>query len=1089
MMKTYTRKTFCKGSAVVLLAMLVVFLPTHSESATTKKKNKAHNRSKSRTAQVSQESSEESGKSKTVADILKKIEKKSQQVNFQKRDSSLPSAGPLPTVEASKVNLQQVKPPTSNRLYFEEGTDEAELEKVLDEGVDQLYKLSNQYKKSTKRGELWLRLAELYVDKARLIEFRLLNQHDKNLQMFAAGKLKSRPRLDLKPAQAYNLKAITLYEWFIRDFPKDPKMDQALYFLGFNYFELNEPKKGESYYLRLTKEYPNSLYVNEANFAVGEYYFENEKWKQALEYYEKVATQRNYRLYSFAMYKIAWCQYKLNNPPKALTFLEQVIFEGRRTKGSKDSSTGGVSRIRLASEAVKDLIVFYAEAGAPEKARPYFTKVIGEKSTNANLAKLAYFYMDTGNRDGATLIFRDLISQDSNAVKAYDYQYAIVKMYGAAGGSPTFKKELYMWIEQYGPESSWQKINSEDAQAITKANELMESTLRNHVLQQHQVAQNAKTKSARAGASQGYELYFQTFKKTTRLEEMHFFYGELLFDIADYKKAAFHYTWVLENTPEGQYYDRALLNALLAYEKRLPNDAKIKTIVGERTEPIEFDDVIKDFEGAAYRFLEKSPKSDNVVGVKYRLGALYYLFNQFDPALKMLNEIVRKYPKSQYATFAANHILDIYNLKKDYVGLQKAANEILAVPELARSEVGAQIKDIKLRTDFKLAKELEDKKDYAGSAAAYEDFAMKNRASSLATGALFNAAVNYERSGGLIKAIGLYGLVVSNKTKGDEGLKSQSAKFMPVLYEKTGQYEKAAFLFEDYARKKPSDKEALGYHYNAAVIYDGLNSYAAAIRNYEVYLQKAKSSDRFEILFLLGKMFERREMYDRAIGYYNQYINSGSVNASGLVEASYLIATLHEKLARTKVKVEWQQKTVLMQRRFVEQGKKVGVGFAAEMKFKLNYKYYEDLLAIRIPKNPAAQGAAIKDKLAAMNRLKNKLKEVIAYDDGYQIVAALTTQGKALEHLYNSIISAPVPAGLNPDELKQYKAGVEKIAKPFRDQAIETYSAAVSRGHELQGYNDFLKVAYVQLHQLKGDEVANRNVKVILTQLADSMDN
>jgi tetratricopeptide (TPR) repeat protein len=1025
-------------------------------------------------------------KPRTVGDLLKGIERRSEKVNFTKSKSALPNTklGPAPT----KVNLREVKPPSSNRLYYEEGTDEAQLEQVTDEGINQLFNLTKRYSKSTKRGELWLRLAEMYVEKSRLIEFRLINDHDAKMQSYQDGKLKKRPKLDLSPAMAYNKKAVQLYEWFLRDFPTDPKVDQALFFLGYNYFEMNEAKKGQEYYVRLTKEFPNSLYVSESNFALGEYHFESERWKESLVYYERVAEQKSSRLYTFALYKMAWSYYKLNQSKKGLNYIEQVVFEGRKSKGQKDASIGGVSRIRLATEAIKDLIVFFAEAGDYKTSRAYFEEVVGQKSAAANLARLAQFYADTGNREAARFVFSDLIDQEPNSLRAHDYQYAIVKMYGSSGGAQGFRAELFNWIEQYGPGSSWQRVNSGEKEALRKANELMEGLLRNHVLLQHQTAQNSRTKSSQQSARSGYELYFNTFKGLAKNDEMHFFYGELLFDMDDFALAAEHYAWVIENTPDSPYFQKALLNSLLAYEKRLPNENKIKELVGTSTEPIEFPPAVSAFEKVAFKFMERAPKSESVVAVRYRLGALYYLFNQFDKAMPLLQEIVKKHPKTEYAKHAANHMLDIFNLKKDYAGLQSAANDILAIPELAKSGVGEQIRDIKLKTDFKLAKELEDKKDFAGSARAYEDFASRNRASDLSPAALFNAAVNYERAGDLVKAIAMYSAVSGFKGKPTQTLVTKSNKFLPALYEKTGQYARAAQLFEAYARQNPKDALAEEYHYNAAVIFDGMNSYASAIKNYEDYFAKARGKDRIESLFLVAKIYERSGQTAKAIAQYEKYVNSGSSNAAGVIEAHFTIAKLHEVAGRKPVADKWYTKTVLLQRRLAQSTKAVGASYAAEAKFKLVYKTYEELVAIRIPASPAKQGEAVQKKLALINRLKDQLKAVIAYDDAYQVVAALSLQGQALQHLYSAIAASPRPPGLKPEELKQYEAGIQGIASPFRDQALEVYRTAIARGHDLQGYNESLLVALKNASVLSGKPDPTLGTVVIETKVPDGME-
>jgi tetratricopeptide (TPR) repeat protein len=150
-----------------------------------------------------------------------------------------------------------------------------------------------------------------------------------------------------------------------------------------------------------------------------------------------------------------------------------------------------------------------------------------------------------------------------------------------------------------------------------------------------------------------------------------------------------------------------------------------------------------------------------------------------------------------------------------------------------------------------------------------------------------------------------------------------------------------------------------------------MNSYTAAIRNYEKYLEKHKKRDRVEVYFLLGKLSQRRGQLDKAISYYDQYINSGTSNASAVVEAVYTIATLHDRLKRKKVTDEWLEKTVNTQAALARRGKNVGVRYAAEAKFRLVSKIYDDLVAIRIPANTKRHQQAIDQKAAVISRLRS----------------------------------------------------------------------------------------------------------------------
>ena len=311
---------------------------------------------------------------KTIGDILNKIEKQQKSIQVKKKKNNLPRIKELKPIR--KVNLRKVKPPSSSQLYYSEETNEIELEKATDELIQEAYRLTQRFKKSRKRGELWLRLAELYIEKARLIEIRLQSKYDRQLQDYQSGKRKKKPMLNLKLATTYNRKAIQLYEWFLKDYPRDPKVGQALFLLGYNYFEIGQAAQGRKYYLRLTKQHPNSLFVNESNFSLGEFYFDNEKWGKALGYYKKIIQNKEARLYSFALYKSAWCQYKLGRGKQALKSLEKVIYVGRTIKGKAQRKR--VNRIRLGSEAVKDIIIFYVEVGSYKGAESYFSRVVGK---------------------------------------------------------------------------------------------------------------------------------------------------------------------------------------------------------------------------------------------------------------------------------------------------------------------------------------------------------------------------------------------------------------------------------------------------------------------------------------------------------------------------------------------------------------------------------------------------------------------------------------------------------------------------------------------------------------------------------------
>ncbi|MBY0452931.1 MAG: adventurous gliding motility protein U, partial [Bdellovibrionaceae bacterium] len=169
----------------------------------------------------------------TLGDLIKKVREESRQSQLNKLQKSqivVPDTKVL-FEEKKPVNLASVKPPKLSEIYEYDNRDKAEYEKTLNLQINELYKLTQKFKNSTSRGELWLRLAELYVEKANIVDARKQTEFDQKLADFQSGKSKVKPVLELAEARDYNKKAIQLYDWFLRDFPDDQKVPQALFFL------------------------------------------------------------------------------------------------------------------------------------------------------------------------------------------------------------------------------------------------------------------------------------------------------------------------------------------------------------------------------------------------------------------------------------------------------------------------------------------------------------------------------------------------------------------------------------------------------------------------------------------------------------------------------------------------------------------------------------------------------------------------------------------------------------------------------------------------------------------------------------------
>lgn len=1006
-------------------------------------------------------------KKKSVTDVLAQANDTSRgaHLKLEKVNIALPNANVgFGGEQKAATDLTAVKPPRTSELMKSEMTGvKAEYIRVLDQQIAELYKLTQRFKDSPNRGEMWLRLAELYGEKATILDTLAQDEYDRKLKLFQAGKLRAKPELDQSEAREFNRKAIQLYTWFERDFPRDEKIAQAYFFLGFNHFEIGNVKKGVEYYEKLTKQFPNSPYVKEAFFALGEYNFENEKWTQAYQNYSPLLKDRRHRLHTFALYKSAWCLYRLGKNKEALNYLEAIIKAGRQETGDSLAGKRTVNRSRLESEALRDLVPFYAAVGSSNEAGSYFRGLVGG-DVAPYMERLAYAYSDKGNREASDEVFKQLIAQSASHPKAFEYQYQIVQNYFYAKNSPKFREELYRWVKDYGPDSAWARANANNKELTANSQKLRETTLRNWVLQQHQTAQNSHAAYSQGLANEGYQLYLKEFPNSEQTVDMHFYYGELLYDMGKYNEASAQYQWIVENAPNSRFTDKAAANLILAVERDVPDDKELAKRIGTSLEPIALDPKTERFVKAGRWYVNHFPTSEKTPQIKFRIGRLYYQSNQFDPATAEFKEIVQKYPRTKYAEYSANLLLDIYNLRKDYAGLEKAGSELLSVPSIASSKAGADIRGVLEKASFKKGQDLEGEKKYGESAAQYEAFALQNPASELTSMALFNAGVNYERVGELGRAQSNYQRVLAAKDPNAEKLKPKTRRLLAKLAQDSLRLDEAARLYRQASLDNPSDPLSPNMMFNAALLYQVTGRGDEAVKSYNDFVKmNKKTSENLEAVFQVAKIHDKAGQKSAATARYKEYVNGSPSNAANVVEAYGRLYELSSAAGSGETEA-WRNRTLAAARRL--SGQKFDPSWPAKAKLGECEQIFAELRAVKFPRDPAKLKRTLEDKIYILNRLVKNTAEVIKFNSGEQIVAALALNGRAYEHLGDSLRQAPLPPGLTADEEKQYRAGVDKqFVEPNMAKAREFYEKTVNRAWELEAYTPQYKAALEYMHR------------------------
>ena len=176
------------------------------------------------------------------------------------------------------------------------------------------------------------------------------------------------------------------------NFPNYSRADEVLFYLGTALQEVKKPKKALKQFERLTKEYPRSTYLPDAYVNIGEYYFDNNSAMKALAAYKKATEFQTAKTYGYAMYKLAWCFYNVQNYNQAIETMKRVVSHSQ----AQSQAGAGKNNLMLQEDALKDMVRFYADADDMDGAYAYFTQLGRKELILLMLKRLGQTYFEQG---------------------------------------------------------------------------------------------------------------------------------------------------------------------------------------------------------------------------------------------------------------------------------------------------------------------------------------------------------------------------------------------------------------------------------------------------------------------------------------------------------------------------------------------------------------------------------------------------------------------------------------------------------------------------------------------------------------------
>ncbi|MBM76631.1 MAG: hypothetical protein CMK59_14590 [Proteobacteria bacterium] len=968
------------------------------------------------------------------------------------------------------------------------------------------------------KAELMFRLAEKYFEEGKF---------EYNIEMEAYQKTYddcfNTPGCDVTTMEAdheksrkWQKKAIRLYTTVLSSYPQYPRADEVLWFLGSAYAETKQPDKAVRQFVRLTQSYTDSRYIADAYVSIGEYYFDRNNAFKALKAYKQATRFQNSEQYGFALYKLAWCYYNVQEYGEAIEHMKQVV-----TFSSSGSEANSKKRITLQEEALKDLVRFFADAGEMEEAEDYFNKLGREELVMNMLKRLAGMYFEQGKFEESVKTYRRLISKDPNSVKNPGYQNEIIQSYRRMGRKQDAIDEVGRLLKDYGKQSAWAQSNSSNPDAVKKAADHIERALYDVATSYHNEARKLGTgrqaEETYRLAESAYRTYITELPNGKNAYVMRNNFAEILYDLKKYDEAYVQYMAVVAADPQGQHSLNGADSAIICAYKMKEKEAKEGKIQKRKSdtdiEPLELSEWETKLLESLDNFGKIYPNHKDAIQYLTESADLLFEKNRLDEASERFRQVIAMNPKSKQAMRAAIQITealafrakskatseDFKQAVSDYKALKETSKAFYDQKGLGNSKFKKdmfeyyqlaylQLIDMTFKSSPGFAlyntegSDLKDNNDVRAAANGFRDYVDAFPEAENAPNVLNTSAVYYYKIKDMAKTMETRHLMID---------KYPTSKYyidhiaeLGYAYETIADFETASQWYEKLFEIDKEHASAKDAFYTASLFRESLGQWEQAIANKEKYIQAYPEDERVLGMKIdIPKVYQKFDQIDKAKSAYNNFQKNPPKDAP--IEFVFFARMKYGEILRDENRPDrldkhWdmvlKQFEKLDEEKMTPQMKVFKAEAAFERAIYSSQKYMDS--KISGPSSSSASQKSIdralkkqlKVKTEGLQKTEEKYNEVIAIGGGEWTLAAVVQIGRAYDNYAQTIQNSYIPTYLSEDQKELYNMQLEDRTYQYQQKAIAYYQKALEVAFELNLYNETTAFATRRLGELRPEE-------------------
>ena len=863
-----------------------------------------------------------------------------------------------------------------------------------------------------------------------------------------------------------------LFGRVLRDYPTFSEYDLALYVDGFLATEQGRSDEAVTRFERILKEYPNSRFTPDAHMAKAEslFYGKNDRasadYPAALAEYEQVLRFKDSDLYGLALFKSAWCHWRIGNSDEAARRFVSV-FDVTDKRGKIATNAQRKQLDELQGEALKYLVEVFTEdeRNTAADVHGFLTKIGGERFAGKVVRALAETFFDQAHYERSIEAYELLLKLEPTSRDAGLWLLRIAACYSTLEDYPKLRATYERALAGYTNGGSWTRTQTDPA-AVSSTAAAIEKQLREHAVNLHGKAQRDRTSRAEfEGAASLYEVYLSRFSASPTAYQIHFYLGDIYFYHLDKNTdAATHYMLAARQIPNTDAQREplktmrhdAIYNALASLERVRFGEVDRRKKTGGAPQETEAD---KKFAEALDLYAQLYPSDPALPELFFRQGKLYYDDGIYDSAVKIWGTLLERFPRSTYAHGAGELILDSFNRSKDYENIENWARRLKTAPAFQDPQAQKKLDALIVQAVFKQGEQKVAAGDSAGAARAYLRAAREFPRDPRAAQACVNAELAAQKAGDFA-SLKEAAVLVTGRDYKDKPESPLGAWTAATTFQSMGLYAEAAEFDESIAAANAREyphyqrfEHAKDAAHNAVVLRAALGENDKAVADGNRFLsQYPTAADSDEIVFLMGQAHQNAGRHREATELYHRYL-SKTKNLDHRVQGYVLLALAqiqadNERGAEDSLK----EAVTLGKRRRGELGAD-GRYATARARYLEGERILSRFDKIQIQGEAKQLSARLKEKAELLKQASTVFLDTVSLGVAEWTTASLYQIGHAYESFAKSLRDAPVPPRLSAADKEAYSQKIEEFVVPMEERSIDSYENGWKKALELGIYN------------------------------------